>query len=119
MARFETFEKKYEIDPATGKKITDLVNQAKCRHQPSVEMPDVPVVRLVERPSGKQIIVCSVCDAIWLKQDDTEYIHRRGKRISNHTRTGWNEMVLMLSEKDQQRLYAKDTPGLAELAGKE
>lgn len=78
-----------------------LLKQAKCKHLkggkkgPKTQNKDYAVYqhRFI---SFLQYIRCTICGMRWYMEDTKEYLLRKGKKISNHTKIGWREACDMM-----------------------
>ena len=73
-----------------------LLKQAKCKHLkggkkgPKTQNKDYAVYqhRFI---NFIQYIRCTICGMKWYMEDTVEYLVRKGRKISNHTKIGWRE----------------------------
>jgi hypothetical protein len=78
-----------------------LLKQAKCKHLkggkrgPKTQNKDYAVYqhRFI---SFLQYIRCCICGMRWYMEDTKEYLLRKGRKISNHTKIGWREACDMM-----------------------
>jgi hypothetical protein len=78
-----------------------LLKQAKCKHLkggkrgPKTQNKDYAVYqhRFI---SFLQYIRCTICGMRWYMEDTKEYLLRKGRKISNHTKIGWREACDMM-----------------------
>jgi hypothetical protein len=78
-----------------------LLRQAKCKHLkggkrgPKTQNKDYAVYqhRFI---NFIQYIRCAICGMRWYPEDTIEYLLRKGRKISNHTKIGWREAVNMM-----------------------
>jgi len=78
-----------------------LVKQAKCKHLkggkkgPKTQNKDYAVYqhRFID---FIEYIRCAICGMKWYMGDTVEYLLRKGRKISNHTKIGWREAVSMM-----------------------
>jgi hypothetical protein len=78
-----------------------LLRQAKCKHLkggkrgPKTQNKDYAVYqhRFI---NFIQYIRCAICGMKWYPEDTIEYLLRKGRKISNHTKKGWREAVEMM-----------------------
>jgi len=78
-----------------------LLKQAKCKHLkggkkgPKTQNKDYAVYqhRFI---SFLQYIRCTICGMRWYMEDTKEYLFRKGRKISNHTKIGWREACDMM-----------------------
>lgn len=78
-----------------------LLKQAKCKHLkggkrgPKTQNKDFAVYqhRFI---NFLQYIRCCICGMRWYPDDTVEYLLRKGKKISNHTKKGWREAIEMM-----------------------
>lgn len=81
----------------------DLLRQARCTHLkggrkgPRSQVRDYAVY-LHTFIDSKYSIKCFICKMEWKIKDTTEFLFRKGKKVSNHTRTGWFEASKMLEQ---------------------
>jgi len=77
-----------------------LLKQAKCKHLkggkkgPKTQNKDYAVYQHVFI-DFTTYIRCRICGMRWFMQDTVEYLFRKGRKISNHTKIGWREAVNM------------------------
>lgn len=77
-----------------------LLKQARCKHlkggktRIKTQQIDYAVAAHVF-VNAVVYIRCLVCGARWYREDTSEYLVRRGHKISNHTHIGWREAVQM------------------------
>jgi len=99
----ENAAKQRQIQRAKNAKELDakyLLKQARCKHikggkNPNkVGLKDYAVFRH-SFISGTTYIKCMLCSAKWYPEDTAEFLMRKGKRISNHTKIGWAEAIAM------------------------
>jgi len=78
-----------------------LLKQAKCKHLkggkkgPKTQNKDYAVYqhRFID---FIEYIRCAICGMKWYMGDTVEYLLRKGRKISNHTKIGWREAVGMM-----------------------
>ena len=80
-----------------------LLDQARCKHKKGGKRG--PKTQNVDYALGQHtfitaetVIRCLICGMKWHKHDTVEYLLRNGRKISNHTHLGWNEVVNMLGQ---------------------
>lgn len=91
----------------------DLLRQARCTHLkggrkgPRSQVRDYAVYLFTFIDSHYEIR-CFICKMVWKVNDTAEFLIRKGKKISNHTKMGWFEASKMLEQ-------TTNTPGSSEI----
>jgi len=83
--------------------LADMAKQARCKHLkggrrgPKAGVKDyaVGIHTFIDQST---IIKCHLCGMKWRRDDTVEYLYRKGKKIRNHTRIGWEEASAMVAQ---------------------
>lgn len=80
-----------------------LLRQARCKHlKGATSTANNPTVDYAVYQhtfvNTDTIIKCTLCGMKWRPEDTVEYLFRNGRKISNHTKIGWREAVLMTKQ---------------------
>lgn len=85
----------------------DLLRQARCTHLKGGKKGPRSGVRdfaiyLHTYINAESVIKCFICKMGWKVKDTAEFLVRRGKKIANHTKIGWQEAQIMLQQTTNQ-----------------
>ncbi len=100
---------------AKGQDTKVLLKQARCKHLkggkkgPKNQNKDYALFSHTFIDASS-FVKCNICGMKWRPGDTVDYLVRNGKKISNHTHMGYNEVALLLSDSSTNTASSSEVP---------